>query len=580
MPNFSTPGFKYAIDDTTRRWIRDASDERAAHRGYRMNEQRGQFTVDWVETTCVLYEGSKAGQYMTVEDDWQYDYFMRLMGWEWPNEATDVNRWVRRFVKCGVWIPKKNKKSPTLAATALYALCGDGEPGQKCYGLAVDREQVLISMQHAIEMIRQSPKLSRECSINNTTKIITHHPTASYYIPVASGRKKNKEGYNGSLFVDETHVVDGELMEIVERAGIVRQEPLHVEMSTAGDDPGGYGYQQYEYGRDVAEGLIEDDRYLYVFYGIDQQTTAEQLQDEEHVRSVIHIANPALKTIMKEEEIMRDWQMSRRSTTKLLQFARYRLNLWLLHAGFWLSPADWGRLEHFIPESDLNGFPSVLHIDLSETTDLTAITEATAVPMREVCRYLDKEYDEKTMEGQWFPYVRTWHFITKAALERYEHKVPFSKWMPQWIEKAGDRIIDWTPVQDIVADRVEDGDVRAIGYDRYQAKRFISECIYDLGIPEGMFVNIDQNRKNGNLSISELEDMILSERLLHEGNPLVEWQFGHVRLKRSDDGNRMVVKPDEHSPQKIDGLVTILNAVLLLCQDDTIRPDMLDAANV
>jgi phage terminase large subunit-like protein len=56
-------------------------------------------------------------------------------------------------------------------------------------------------------MVRRSPALADECVINKSTGQITHLPTSSVYKVVAGDNPQSQEGLNGSLMVDETHVV-------------------------------------------------------------------------------------------------------------------------------------------------------------------------------------------------------------------------------------------------------------------------------------------------------------------------------------------------------------------------------------
>jgi len=242
-------------DETTKRWIRCEADERAVRAGYRFDEERGQFVVDWMHDYLVLYEGEWAG-YPFECRDWQYEATMRLFGWVGHSERW--GREIRRFRKAGVWIPKKNKKSPTLAAWALYMLCGDGEQGQKVFIGAKDGTQVRENVSlHIFEMVKQSPILVDECKLNMNKMSVAHLPTKSILMPLSSSNvrtQKSKEGLNGSVFIDETHVVDREFIGRISRAGISRSEPLHVEVSTAGDDPDSYGKERFDYGLKVESG--------------------------------------------------------------------------------------------------------------------------------------------------------------------------------------------------------------------------------------------------------------------------------------------------------------------------------------
>lgn len=327
----------------TIRWIRNAVDERAAQEGMRYQEKVGQFVVDWVQENCILYEGAMANTPL-ICDDWQYEYFMQLFGW--LRYSDEIGYWIRRFTHAGVWIAKKNAKTPTLAATGLFAFVGDGEQGQHCYSVARDGKQAKIAHTHVMEMVRNSPKLSRACKIKLTDFVVNHRKTKSTYSIVCADNAKSTEGYNGSLFVDETHVVDQQHMDRLKRAGISRIEPLHVEMSTAGNNADGYGFNRYQYGLRIARMESDDDynpHFLFMDFSIDQAITADKLRDRPFIESIAGLCNPSMGRIIRREEFLTDYHDSLQSETELRKFAMYRLNLWLSDLAIWIQLADWNR---------------------------------------------------------------------------------------------------------------------------------------------------------------------------------------------------------------------------------------------
>jgi hypothetical protein len=304
------------IDKVSRAWTRNASDERAAANGCRFDVLRGAWTVWWIERFCRLYEGegyagtpvvlhgchtcNHSELYATEEPwqnddgtpgigqaihlaraesfasciaaghaiDWQYECFMRIFGW--VRYSDKWKRDVRRFRQSTIFVPKKSKKSPTLSALGMYLLCGDGEPGQKVFLAAKDGDQARKNAaKHAVEMLYQCPELfDREsprdgiCTLNRSTLQITHEPSRSVMYPLSSSNastQKSKEGLNGSVLIDETHVVDRAFVDIISRAGISRSEPLMAEFSTAGNNPDGYGKERFDYGLDVIAGKATDE---------------------------------------------------------------------------------------------------------------------------------------------------------------------------------------------------------------------------------------------------------------------------------------------------------------------------------
>ena len=94
-------------DAVTRRWILNESDEKAVENGCWFDEASALYTVEWIQSHCVLYEGAFAGQPMML-GDWQYDATMRMFGWmrfseHWAKK-TDCGI-IRRFREASIWVP-------------------------------------------------------------------------------------------------------------------------------------------------------------------------------------------------------------------------------------------------------------------------------------------------------------------------------------------------------------------------------------------------------------------------------------------------------------------------------------------
>ena len=259
-----------AVDRLTRRWIRCRADEVAYERGARFNLEAASFMIWWVERHCRLYEGKEGPLVMmSVADqpewevppvfdwsyeafrklyerrcdwhlnmfqadehlDWQYEAHMRIYGWQIFSEFHGRN--IRRFRDVSIFISKKNKKSPTMAANAMYLTLGDGEQGAKTFLLSKTGKQVRENAcRHVYEMFKRSPLIHGESKFNLNEMRLYHETTSSILQPLSSDTKRAKEsneGINGNTLVDEVHVVDQDTVNIVDRAGISRQEPLHME---------------------------------------------------------------------------------------------------------------------------------------------------------------------------------------------------------------------------------------------------------------------------------------------------------------------------------------------------------------
>lgn len=545
------------IDPVTNRWIRNANDERAAHSGYRFNEKRGLHAVNWMSTNCILYEGEFAGKQMMIED-WQFEFTMQVYGW--VHFSTERDRWIRRFNQASAWIPKKNAKSPTLAANGLYMLIGDGEPGQKCYSVARDAKQAMISHNHAMEMVRASDLLSDECRINATTGKITHLPTRSSYMVVSGENRKSTEGFNGSIFIDEVHVVDHELTDRLRYAGISRTEPMHMEMSTAGDSVAGYAYSRYEFGKKVVACVKDDDfvpNFYFLDFSIPEDTKIESLRDKTTAINLGRRVNPTLNRILSEERYLEDWKVAISTITGLRKFAQYRLNLWSQSEAGWIDPQDWNNcmIKDLVPE-DFSEHPCVCGLDLSQTTDMTSLTLTIGVA--------DDECGIR-------PHTWSYHWLPYETAEKYGRKVDFFKWAEQgYLTIVNGRTIDYQIIASHIVSIYEKFDLRCVGYDPYYSRRVIDSLYYDHGFDESLLTPVRQTIPILSPATKELERIILNREISHPDNPVLSWQLGHAKVREDNSGNVMICKPRLDNYQKIDGLASLVNSIAVLYADESI----------
>ncbi len=541
-------------DHDTKNWIRNAADDKAAAAGCRFEQERGQFVVDWIQKYCRLYEGDWAGQPMTLSD-WQLDCTLRLFSWvKWSEKW---QRWVRRFRQAAVFIAKKNKKSPTLAAWGLYLLAGDGEPGQKVFLLAKDGRQAReIAGKHATEMMLRSPELADECRLNRSTMQITHLPTSSIMLPLSSSNerhKQSKEGLNGSVLVDETHVVDRDLMRRVSRAGISRSEPLQIEVSTAGNDPDSYGRERFDYALQVERGERDDPDLFTAIYAAPQDLSPEDL-DQDPLKYA-KMANPALGHTVDAEELLADYHKSKQSGLQShLDCLMYRFNIWQRSANPWLRAADWDACKRTFTEDDLAGQVCYAGLDLSRTKDMSALVLVFPI---------DEEETFRILPYFWLP--------TERAQE-LDHLFPALSWAAGGhLELTPGNVIDYGFIRGRFRLLAQKFVIRELAYD----PRFAEETTQTLeqgisdergklveegtGVPRFAFAQTDQNFA---APTEDFERLVIAGKLHHPGHPVLNWQAGHAQITlRPISKVKRVVKPKVHEPRGIDGIVAAIMAL-------------------
>lgn len=544
-------------DRTTKEWIRNPGDELAARSGCRFDEERGRFVEAWIKKYCRLYEGDYAGQQLILRD-WQLDATLRMFSW--VRHSAKWGREVRRFRQASIWVPKKNKKSPTLAAWGLFLLCGDGEQGQKVFLAAKDGRQAReIAGKHAIEMLLQSPELMSECKINQSLMQITHLPSRSIMLPLSSSNSRTqegKEGLNGSVLIDETHVVDREFVDRISRAGISRSEPLLIEVSTAGNNPDGYGKERHDYAADVEAGRQTDDELFTAIYEAPQDLDDNEL-DADPVKYG-KLANPAWGHTIDEHEYLKDYQRSKTSIAKLQTFKMYRLNVWQRSASPWLRFSDWQNCQRDFSESDLEGFECVAGLDLSRTGDMSAL----------VLMFPWEDESYRILPYFWLP---------EDVAKDNNHLASFLQWHKDGhLRLTPGNAIDYATVESDILELAKKFQIRKIVFDPHYANELttrISEGATDRAgnvLYEGTGIeriSFPQTLMEFTAPSREFERLTMIGGMQHNGNPVMSWQIGHVNVKSDNNQNIRPVKPKHGDIRKIDGVISAVMALGCLLKE-------------
>lgn len=526
-------------DNLTQRWIRNAADERAVTNGCYFDESRGEHVVKFFESFLRLYEGDFAGQRF-IPQDWQADLLYRVFGW--VRYSAHWQRPVRRFRKAAIFVPKKNGKSPLGAGVGLYLLAGDGEQGQKVFSAAKDGQQARIMHTHAEKMVELSPSLRRHCKTNKSTGRIAYLPTSSTYSILAGDNIDGQEGLNGSVVIDETHVVDERLARVLEHMGASRAEALQFEISTAGNNPEGYGRKQYDYGKAVERGEFADDEFFFVAYEAPQDATDEQIENSPEIWKA---ANPSWGVTINEEEFRASLKRSKRSLTDWITFKMYRLNIWSASANPWLKQDDWQKCLESFTEKDLEGLPCYLGLDLSRTRDMTAA---------------DLIF---TDDDRFFQLPTFW--LPEERAKETNHLAPFLQWANDgYLTLTPGNVVDYRLILSRLIELHEQFKILGVAYDKTYAEELTAQLEDETGMDRFIF---EQTWKNFAGACSEYERLILAGKLLHNGHPILSWQAGHVQVKTDTNQNKRPVKPPHNDIKKIDGIVSgIMGLALSLSQ--------------
>lgn len=442
----------------------------------------------------------------------------------------------RQYRTCYCEIPRKNGKSETAAAIALYLLFADEEPGAQVYGAAGDRDQAGIVFRVAAEMVRRAPVLAKRAQVVDSVKRIAVPATASFYRAIPADAA-GSHGFNASgVIVDETHVQPNrDLIDVLNTSTGARRQPLTFYITTAGYDKQSICWELHDYATKVRDGVIDDPTFLPVLYG-----TAEG--DDWKNPATWAKANPSLGQTVKLDYLERECKRAQETPAYENTFRRLHLNQWTAQETRWLPVEKWEACQAEIDWEEYRGRRCFAGLDLSSTTDLSAFV------------LLFPEEDGGLT-------VRAWHWMPEACMAERERRdrVPYSLWARQgWITPTPGNVIDYTFIEATLADLAEKYEIRECGYDPWNAMQLVL-WLQDKGMA---MVPVRQGYGSLSAPTKELEKLVLGRKIRHDGNPLLRWEVDCVTVASDPAGNVKPVKPDRvKSSGRIDGVAAMVDAL-------------------
>jgi len=445
---------------------------------------------------------------------------------------------LRQYQYAYLEIPKKNGKTETTAALAIYHLVCDG-PGGQIYCCAAEKSQAALAYKAAKQMIEQDEELGRILKIVDSKTEIQNTETGSF-LKVLSAEAYSKHGINPSVVIfDELHAQPNrELWDTMTfGAGAARKEPLWWVITTAGDDPDkkSIGWEIHEQATKIRDGELIDPSWYVKIYGAPEDA---DIYDEETWKA----ANPSLGVSIDIEKVRLEATAARNNEATERLFRWLRLNQWVsLKRIGWLPLTLWDETEGKWDADELAGKYCYAGLDLSSTTDLTAI--ALLFPPQ--------------------PGVDSWRCLFKAFVplenmkERVKKdKVPYDKWSSEGFLTATEgNAVDYERVQAQIEDYSKQYKIKWLCADKWNSA-MMTQNLAKKGIKT---IVIEQTMTGLSPGMKELERLFRAGQITHERHPVARWCFGNVIV--ATDGNENIKPMKNRSIERIDLIVALIDAM-------------------
>ena len=430
----------------------------------------------------------------------------------------------------------KTHNSELAAAIALYLLYADNEPSAEVYGAACDRNQASIVFDVARQMVEMSPALMRRSKIRSAGKRIINYRNAGFY-QVLSAETGTKHGLNVSgLVFDEIHAQPNrKLYDVLTKgSGDAREQPLFFIITTAGNDKNSICYELHTKALDLMAGRKKDATFYPVVYGLEHE---EDWTDEANW----YKANPSLGHTIQIDRVREAYRNAVENPAEENVFKQLRLNIWTSASIRWIPEQVYDKGSLPIDLDSLRGRMCYGGLDLSSTSDITAL----------VLTFPPRSDDEKYILLPFF-------WLPEDTLElrcRRDH-VLYDVWQKQgFIQTTEGNVIHYGFIEKFIERLGETYHIREIAYDRWNATQMVQN-LEDMGFT---MVPFGQGFKDMSPPSKELFKLLMEGNIIHGGNPVLKWMASNVVMRQDPAGN---IKPDkEKSVEKIDGIVASIMAL-------------------
>ena len=483
--------------------------------------------IEFIETFCKHSKGQWAGKNVVL-DLWQKMIIQAIFGF------VDKDGF-RRYREVLLVVARKNGKSTLLSAIALYLLFADKEGGAQICCVASKKDQARIVFNEAKNMVVQSPTLAGH--IKKRKSDLYFPLTFSTLEPLASD-SNTLDGLNvhGGI-IDELHSIkDRNLYDVIKQSTTTRQQPLILMITTAGFVRECIYDDMYEYGDNVLNDVIKDDRFLPLIYELDSRS-------EWTIPKMWQKANPGLSTIKDLESLEENVARGKNDRKFLPTLLTKDFNIRETGVNSWLSFEAINNQETY----DINNFKDIYAVggvDLSSTTDLT-------------CATIIFKKEEQF-------YVAQMYFIPEDKVEQKEKedKVPYKIWEKQgYVRFCPGNKVNYSDVTEWFIELRDTYKIYTlwIGYDPWGASMWVDEMKRN-GF---QMLEVRQGARTMSSPMKLLSSELEAKKLNYNNNPILKWCLTNTQIEVDKNENIRPVK-GRNTKQRIDGAVALIDAYVIL----------------
>jgi phage terminase large subunit-like protein len=442
--------------------------------------------------------------------------------------ADDGRRRIKVAIKSE---PRGNGKTGLLAGLALCHLLGpESEARGEVYSAAYNKMQAALIFSEMKAVVEAVPAFDCRCNIQRFGKIIevlSGDGAGSIYESLSADDKR-AHGLSPSFWVYDEYAQspNSDLLDTLKTSMGKRAESLGVVISTqAAND-------QHPLSQMIDDAALGVDPSVYL-----QLAVASPDADIFDERTWF-ACNEALGKFLDLSEFQAQAAQAKRLPSFRAKFQNLRLNQRIDAHCLFISDPDWMACAAPLDMRELVGKPCYAGLDLSQTTDMSALV-------------LYWPHSGAVLPYFWLPEEG---LLDRDRKEGGHYRV----WRDAGLlETTPGRAINFKAIIHRLAEIDVEYDLRCCAYDRAFIKTFTARCEEDgVTLPLREF---GQGYTSMSPTVQLLEAAVLDRRIHHGGHPILRWQVSNVAIETDPCANRKPSK--KRAIGHIDGVVALMMAM-------------------
>jgi phage terminase large subunit-like protein len=448
----------------------------------------------------------------------------------------------RRFTTAYNELPRKSGKSFEAAIVALYVTFFEGEAGAEGYCIATKEKQAKIVFDDAKKLVTSSGLRNR---ITVLAKNLHRESTSSKLEPIGSD-SDSTDGLNPQLIVtDEFHAHKTRaLINVMESALGARDNPLHFQITTAGDDPVSPGGEQHEYACQILDGVLADDPATLRFFAfIAHADPSDDPWDEVTWRK----ANPQWGISVNPDEMREYAARAKQMAGASAEFKQKRLNLWVNSDEPWLSIEGWKAGQGAWDPDELKGERCFVGVDLASKIDLLSMS------------FL---FPPTASRIKWRMLQYIWTPKDTLPDRARRDRAPYAQWVDQkWLHATDGTEMDYQVVRQVLKEQRSRYRIEQVGFDPWHADKIGKELISEDGFKQDAVILVSQTYAGMSSAAQHFEAAVLAGKMDARGCPVTAWAVSNAVVQRDGKDNIYPVK--KKSRGRIDPVMSAIIAMSL-----------------